>query len=57
MGDHFTTVKKLAPSIPHPNAPNEPPGNVLLAPITAFMDRLKQAVSGEPKIMTTPQHA
>jgi len=55
MGDHFVTAKKYSPSSPHPGAPNTYPYNVILAPITTFIDKLKHAVLPEAKQTILPE--
>jgi len=47
MGEHFNYAKKVAPPVPHPGAPNKPPFNVVMAPISTFLDKIKQVVKGE----------
>jgi hypothetical protein len=36
-------AKATAPTHPHPKAPNQPPGNILLGPIAAIIDRARDA--------------
>jgi hypothetical protein len=45
MGRKVESVKKLAPTRPHPSAPDQPPGDKLLGPIAGMFDRLRDAVS------------
>ncbi|MEY9935475.1 hemerythrin superfamily protein [Catenulispora sp. GP43] len=45
IGKMVTTGKKLAPTRPHPGAPDTPPGN-LTAPGLAVVDRIRDAFSG-----------
>jgi hypothetical protein len=45
MGAKVEQVKKMAPTRPHPSAPDEPPGDKLLGPVTGLFDRLRDAVS------------
>lgn len=45
LGRKVESVKKLAPTRPHPSAPDEPPGDLLLGPITGILDRMRDAVS------------
>jgi hypothetical protein len=42
-------AKKMAPTRPHPSAPDTPPANKLLAPGTGLVDRLRDALSGRGK--------
>jgi hemerythrin-like domain-containing protein len=46
LGDKVTRAKRLAPTRPHPSAPDKPPANKLLAPGTALVDRMRDALSG-----------
>jgi predicted ArsR family transcriptional regulator len=39
-------VKKMAPTRPHPSAPDEPPGDKLLRPVSGFFYRMRDVVSG-----------
>jgi hemerythrin-like domain-containing protein len=45
LGDALLAAKRLAPTRPHPTAPDEPPGNVLTTPATAVYDRGRDALS------------
>lgn len=45
LGDLIERAKKAAPTHPHPNAPNTPPGNMILGPPTALFDRMRDAIS------------
>ncbi|CCH15629.1 hemerythrin domain-containing protein [Micromonospora lupini] len=46
-----TAFKKVAPTRPHPTAPDHPPANKLLAPGTGMIDRLRDALSDRPTSM------
>jgi hypothetical protein len=37
-------AKKLAPTRPHPRAPDQPPGNLVAGTMAAVMDRAKDMV-------------
>jgi hypothetical protein len=39
-------VKDMAPTRPHPAAPDTPPGDLLLGPVTGLFDRLRDVVTG-----------
>ncbi|MFI7611602.1 hemerythrin domain-containing protein [Nonomuraea terrae] len=39
-------AKKMAPTRPHPSAPDTPPGNKLLAPGAGLVDRIRDALTG-----------
>ncbi|KAL6062628.1 DNA nickase [Balamuthia mandrillaris] len=41
MGSLIETLKPMAPTHPHPSAPNTPPWNTMAAPLASFMDRMK----------------
>jgi hemerythrin superfamily protein len=43
LGAAYKLAKATAPTHPHPNAPNTPPGNILLGPIAAIIDRARDA--------------
>ncbi|TNH30048.1 hemerythrin domain-containing protein [Micromonospora orduensis] len=47
-----TAFKKVAPTRPHPGAPDHPPANKLLAPGTGMIDRMRDALSGRPTSMS-----
>lgn len=44
LGGLYEKAKKAAPTHPHPNAPDTPPGNVALGPIAALVDRTRDAI-------------
>jgi hemerythrin-like domain-containing protein len=46
LGAKITRAKKLAPTRPHPSAPDEPPGNKLLGVPTGIVDRMRDLMSG-----------
>lgn len=43
MGAELAKAKKLAPTHPHPNAPNTPPGNVVGGAAAALIDKARDA--------------
>jgi hemerythrin superfamily protein len=45
MGAKVERVKKLGPTRPHPSAPDQPPGDKILGPVTGLFDRLRDAIS------------
>jgi hemerythrin superfamily protein len=45
LGRKLELAKKAAPTRPHPNAPNTPPGNLIVGLPTAVLDRLRDALS------------
>ncbi|MER5451703.1 hemerythrin domain-containing protein [Streptomyces sp. NPDC002766] len=50
LGDKIRQAKKMAPTRPHPSAPDTPPANKLLAPGAGLVDRLRDALSGRGKL-------
>jgi hemerythrin superfamily protein len=46
LGKLLQKAKKIAPTHPHPRAPDEPPGNVLAGGLAAIFDRGRDAVKG-----------
>ncbi len=44
LGERMEKAKKLAPTRPHPRAPDEPPGNLVAGTVAAVMDRAKDMV-------------
>jgi iron-sulfur cluster repair protein YtfE (RIC family) len=47
LGQTLETAKAAAPTHPHPNAPARPPGNAVVGPALAALDRLRDAMSGK----------
>ncbi len=46
LGAKITTAKKLAPTRPHPSAPNHPPLNKVVGVPTGIIDRIRDKMSG-----------
>jgi hemerythrin superfamily protein len=44
LGERMEKAKKIAPTRPHPRAPDEPPGNLVAGTVAAVMDRAKDMV-------------
>jgi hemerythrin superfamily protein len=44
LGEKIQRVKKIAPTHPHPNAPDTPPMNRLGAPVLGLVDRVRDAL-------------
>ena len=44
MGAELAKAKKMAPTHPHPNAPNTPPGNVVGGAAAAVIDKARDAL-------------
>ncbi|TDB77242.1 hemerythrin domain-containing protein [Micromonospora sp. KC721] len=51
LAGKVTAAKKMAPTRPHPAAPDHPPANKLLAPGAGLVDRMRDALSGRPTSM------
>jgi hypothetical protein len=49
LGDKVRQAKKMAPTRPHPSAPDKPPANKLLAPGVGMVDRMRDALTGRGK--------
>jgi hemerythrin superfamily protein len=48
LGKKIEAAKKIAPTRPHPSAPDRPPFNKLLAPGAGLVDRVRDALSKRP---------
>ncbi len=46
LGDALATARKVAPTHPHPRAPDTPPGNVVVGAAVGVADRVGDTVSG-----------
>jgi hypothetical protein len=46
LGAKVLRAKKIAPTRPHPSAPDKPPANLILAPGAGLVDRVRDALSG-----------
>jgi hemerythrin superfamily protein len=46
LGDKFARAKRIAPTHPHPAAPDRPPANKILAPGVGLIDRMRDALTG-----------
>jgi hemerythrin superfamily protein len=46
LGEKITKAKKLAPTRPHPSAPDEPPMDKVLGPPTGLIDRIRDKMTG-----------
>ncbi|MET8453823.1 hemerythrin domain-containing protein [Streptomyces sp. NPDC005209] len=49
LGDKIRRAKAMAPTRPHPSAPDTPPANKLLAPGAGLVDRARDFVTGRGK--------
>jgi hemerythrin superfamily protein len=45
LGDKVRRVKSIAPTHPHPSAPDTPPGNVIMGPMAGLVDRVRDAMA------------
>jgi len=45
MGNKVESVKRMAPTRPHPTAPDQPPANKALGPLAGLVDRMRDALS------------
>ncbi|MET8147111.1 hypothetical protein ACIBSW_12280 [Actinoplanes sp. NPDC049668] len=45
LGRKVAMVKKINPTRPHPSAPDRPPANKVLGPLTGLVDRIRDACS------------
>ena len=45
LGDKVLQAKRLAPTRPHPDAPDRPPANLLLDPGAGLVDRMRDALT------------
>lgn len=48
LGRKVELAKKIAPTRPHPSAPDHPPLNKLLDPGAGLVDRMRDALTGRP---------
>lgn len=46
LGQRYVKAKEAAPTHPHPHAPDTPPGNVVMGPLAALVDRVRDAAAG-----------
>jgi hypothetical protein len=45
LGDKVRQVKSVAPTHPHPAAPDTPPANKILGPMAGLVDRVRDALT------------
>lgn len=45
LGGQYNKAKALAPTHPHPGAPDSPPGNIAADPVATVVDRVRDAVN------------
>ena len=41
LHEKMAKAKAMAPTHPHPNAPNTPPGNLMAGPLAAMADKVR----------------
>jgi hemerythrin-like domain-containing protein len=46
LGEKVTKAKQMAPTRPHPAAPDKPPANKILGPSAGLVDRMRDALTG-----------
>lgn len=46
LGKKVTRAKQVAPTRPHPSAPDTPPANLILGPGAGLIDRIRDKLSG-----------
>jgi hemerythrin-like domain-containing protein len=46
LGEKVTKAKQMAPTRPHPAAPDKPPANKILGPGAGLVDRMRDALTG-----------
>ena len=49
LGQALDQAKQTAPTRPHPQAPDEPPGLALAGPVATIYDRLRDRLQGRPQ--------
>lgn len=45
LGQRVERTKRIAPTRPHPAAPDAPPGDKVIGPVTGLLDRMRDAVT------------
>ena len=48
MGSRYEHARETAPTHPHPHAPDTPPGNLIVGPVAALADRVRDAFRSIP---------
>ncbi len=44
LGRRYERAKAVAPTHPHPHAPDTPPGNLVLGPVASLVDRVRDTI-------------
>jgi hemerythrin superfamily protein len=47
IGERMEKAEAIAPTRPHPHAPDTPPGNLIAGPAAAVVDRLRDAIDDD----------
>ncbi len=47
MGERYEKAKSAAPTHPHPHAPDTPPGNLILGPVAALADKIRDEMRND----------
>jgi hemerythrin superfamily protein len=50
LGEKFARAKRMAPTRPHPSAPDRPPANKILGPGMGLIDRVRDGLSGRDRL-------
>jgi hypothetical protein len=45
LGDKVRHIKSIAPTHPHPSAPDTPPANVIMGPMAGLVDRVRDTLT------------
>jgi hypothetical protein len=45
MAKHTRQAKQSAPTRPHPNAPDTPPGNIVVGAVTGMIDKARDKLA------------
>ena len=46
LGEKVLRAKKMAPTRPHPGAPDKPPANLILGPGAGLIDKIRDGLGG-----------
>ena len=49
LGEQLDKAKRLAPTRPHPHAPDKPPAEAVIGAIAAIYDRFRDRLQGRPQ--------
>jgi hypothetical protein len=51
LGQKYKSAKLAAPSHPHPHAPSTSPGNKIVGPVVAFIDRMRDSARAHSEVI------